>query len=81
VDSCGRLDAVQEKYTLCGSGAVVGDRQQGSTPQRDRQGGKHLFLQTIEFIQAQGEKNVKQKEAQAKSYPPRNFVVSCAETC
>jgi hypothetical protein len=34
-----------------------------------------------EFIQAKVEKNVKQKERQAKSYPPCNDVVSYAETC
>jgi hypothetical protein len=44
VDSCSRLDEVREKGTLCASGAVVGDRQQGSTPQNDRQGGKHFVF-------------------------------------
>jgi hypothetical protein len=34
-----------------------------------------------EFIGAKLEKNVKQKEGQAKSYPPRNYVFKCAETC
>jgi hypothetical protein len=35
---------------------------------------------TLELIQAKVVKNVKQTEGQAKSYPPRNRVVSCAET-
>jgi hypothetical protein len=38
-----------------------------------------VFGESLEFIHAKVERNVKQKEGQEKSFPPRNYVVGCAE--